>query len=83
MVECVLINFNLDAMCSKRICRDRLVRERDAGESEVHYPGLDVVSRNVANQVQTRKESVLTRLRPLSVLCGTDRNRHSVIVASS
>jgi hypothetical protein len=68
MAECVLINFNLGAVC-KHIRRNRLVGEPDTGESEVHYTGLDVVSRNMANQVQARKESVSARLRPLSVLC--------------
>lgn len=82
MIERPLIIFNVDAIC-KHICRNRLVVERDTGESDVHYPSLDVVSQNVANQVKTRKESVSSRVRSLSVRCDQDRKKYAVIVASS
>jgi hypothetical protein len=61
MIEPVLINSEVGTAC-KYVGRNRLVGGRDTGESEVHCTSLDVVSRNVTNQVQVRKESVLIRL---------------------
>jgi hypothetical protein len=79
MAKCALINIDLDAIC-KHVGRNRLVGGHDTGESEVHYTSLDVVSRNVANQVQDRKESVPSRLRVLSVLCDQDGNKRNPII---